>query len=249
MTSNESVTLNFAHSRVPVAKAFGIMLRLARMTDIPLFFVVAFSRSEASELRAEVTIKVPSRPHAASLASHLADGERGAIALSRAASPSTTGTRHLEILARFGDVPDDHTLHRQFGDDWVPGRSGIAIASAAPFPRSMPQTQRQRDSRPRTLPIAAEAKPGPARARRYSRAPAWLAAAGVALCGSAALVIAANGAQREARLVELARPACEHMGATNEELHRLVKYGYQFGASKKEALHTVITLCQVISRK
>jgi hypothetical protein len=222
------------------------------MTDAPLYFVVAFSRSEALELRAEVAIKVPSRQQAASLASRLADGARGAIALSRSAWPQGPGNASLEILARFGDVPDDRALRRQFGDDRNWG--GIAIAPAAPFPRSMPSKPRPPDARMRApslpaQPKPASAKPVPAKPAlrkppRYARVSACLAAAGVVIWGSTVLVIAAHGAQREARLLELARPACEHAGTSNDDMHRLVKFGYKGGVSKKAALEKVIALCQ-----
>ena len=227
------------------------------MTDAPLYFVVAFSRSEALELRAEVAIKVPSRQQAASLAWRLADGTRGAIALSRSAWPQGPGSASLEILARFGDVPDDRALRRQFGDDRSWG--GIAIAPAAPFPRSMPSNPRAPDARMRAPPLPAQSKPVSARpvsakpvpaqhalgkTPRYAHLSACLVAAGVAIWGSTVLVIAAQGAQREARLLELARPACEHAGASNEDMHHLVKFGYQGGASKKAALEKVIALCQ-----
>ncbi|SED75989.1 hypothetical protein SAMN05444161_3935 [Rhizobiales bacterium GAS191] len=222
------------------------------MADIPLFFVVAFSRAETSGLRAEVAIKVFSKQHAASLASQLAGQGRGAVVFSQAGGPSTAGRADVKILARFGDVPDDRTLYFRLGDLWASRRAGITTASAAPFPRSMPAMPRLRGLWSRPIPFAVQRKRSPKEGSRegarqgprYSRAIAWLAVAAIATSGSSALVIVARGAQREARLVEMARPACDHAGITNEELHRLVKYGYRSGASKKEALQTVISLCR-----
>jgi len=43
--------------------------------------------------------------------------------------------------------------------------------------------------------------------------------------------------------VEMARPACDRTGTTNEELHHLVRYEYKVGVSKREALLTVVTIC------
>jgi len=59
------------------------------MAGIPNFFVVAFSRTEASELRAEIAMKAFNEHHAASLASHFAGEGQGAIAFSQKEGPWT----------------------------------------------------------------------------------------------------------------------------------------------------------------
>src|ERR1700730_5517505 len=86
------------------------------MAGIPNFFVVAFSRTEASELRAEIAIKALNEHHAASLASHFAGEGQGAIAFSQKEGPWTAERGGVEILARFGDVPEDRALLHRFGD-------------------------------------------------------------------------------------------------------------------------------------
>ena len=58
------------------------------------------------------------------------------------------------------------------------------------------------------------------------------------------LIMTASAAQREARLVEMARPACFHIGITNHDLHQLVRYEIQAGASKRDTFRAVVTLCQ-----
>jgi hypothetical protein len=54
----------------------------------------------------------------------------------------------------------------------------------------------------------------------------------------------AGAAQRVARIMEMARPACDHTGITNEELHDLVRQEVEAGTSKGDAVRTVVTLCQ-----
>jgi hypothetical protein len=73
----------------------------------------------------------------------------------------------------------------------------------------------------------------------------WLA------CITAALITAmcvfdttAGAAQRVARLMEMARPACNHSGITNEELHDLVWHEVEAGTNKKDALRAVVIRCQ-----
>jgi len=59
--------------------------------------------------------------------------------------------------------------------------------------------------------------------------------------------ITAIAAQRESRLMEMARPAC-HSSVTNEELRNLVRDQLGSGVSKKDALRTVLSLCQTKTR-
>jgi hypothetical protein len=44
--------------------------------------------------------------------------------------------------------------------------------------------------------------------------------------------------------MEMARPACIHSGITNEEFHQLVRNEVETGTSKKDALRTIVALCQ-----
>jgi hypothetical protein len=55
-------------------------------------------------------------------------------------------------------------------------------------------------------------------------------------------------AQREARLMEMARPACAHSGITNDELRHAVRGELEAGTNKKDALSNVVTLCQAKPR-
>jgi hypothetical protein len=75
------------------------------MADICNFFVLAFSRTEASDFRAEVVVKALSEQHAESLAWHLAGERRGAVTFAQDASTNRTGD--AVILGRYGDVPED----------------------------------------------------------------------------------------------------------------------------------------------
>ncbi|SEF01807.1 hypothetical protein SAMN05519104_7791 [Rhizobiales bacterium GAS188] len=97
------------------------------MADISIFFVVAFSRTEASELRAEAAIKARSKQHAVSLASHFAGEGQGAVAFSQMGESATAGG-NAKILARFGDVPNDRALLRQFSSVWALSRPDITSA-------------------------------------------------------------------------------------------------------------------------
>jgi hypothetical protein len=67
--------------------------------------------------------------------------------------------------------------------------------------------------------------------------------AAIWVCG-----MTARAAQREARLVEMARPACIHSGVTHKELRHLVRGEVDAGTDEKEAVRSVITLCQAKQR-
>jgi hypothetical protein len=78
-----------------------------------------------------------------------------------------------------------------------------------------------------------------------SDGPRWLASFGAALfTGIWVFDTTAGAAQRVARLMDMARPACIHSGITNEELHEVVTHALVGGSSKKDALRAVVTLCQ-----
>jgi hypothetical protein len=54
----------------------------------------------------------------------------------------------------------------------------------------------------------------------------------------------AKAAQREARLVDMARPDCIHSGVTNKELRHLVRGEIGTGTNEEDAVRTVVNLCQ-----
>ena len=54
----------------------------------------------------------------------------------------------------------------------------------------------------------------------------------------------AGAAQRVARLMEMARPACSHTRISNEDLHDLVQHELAVSASKSEALQAIIAQCR-----
>jgi hypothetical protein len=213
------------------------------MASIPSFFVVAFSRTKAREFRAEMAMTALSEQHAVSLVSHLAGEGGGAVSFSKTGDASTAGRAETKILARFGDLPDDGTLLRQFGDICAPpGRPDIMSASAQPVVRPRPLAHWLMSALSRILPFAAQREKCSQEGPRYSLAIAWVVAGLIAASGSSLLAISARAAQREARLVEMARPYCDHTGTKNEELHQLVRGEFEAGASKKDALRAVITL-------
>jgi hypothetical protein len=219
------------------------------MGNIPPFFVVVFSRTEAGELRAEAAMKALSEQHAASLASHLAGERRGAVVFSQTGEALTGEAGEVEILARIGEVPDDGALLRRFGNNRASGHPGLTSAPAHPFARSLRSAPSLKRLLSRMMPFAAARERAPRQGPRYSLALARLAAVALAVSGSGMLVISARAAQREARLVEMARPVCDHTGTTNQELHRLVRSEYKAGASKKEALYKVVAHCMAKSEQ
>jgi hypothetical protein len=181
------------------------------------FFVLAFSRDDKGAHRTEVAMKALSERHGASLAAHFEGARQGAVAFSRTGDPSSG---LIEILARFGDVPDDRAL-RQSGNDWGLGSTEMWNASS----------------------------PGRRHKHTGRSGLAFLWAIAAALIGGSSLVvIAARGALREHRLVEMVRPACDHTGTTNRELHRLVHLEVQAGASKTEVVRNVLAQCQAKPR-
>ncbi|SEF03834.1 hypothetical protein SAMN05519104_8013 [Rhizobiales bacterium GAS188] len=213
------------------------------MADIPIFYMVAFSRTDWDELRAEVATKAYSEQHAASLASQFAGEGRGAVAFSQMGASAVAPGGDVEILARFGDVPDDRELHHWFSGVRASERRDTTSALANATARSAQVTRWPRSVLSRMMPFAPKREQSPRQGRSYSLAMAWLVAVAIAASGSGILGITAWAAQREARLVEMAQPTCDHTGTTDKELHRLVRYGYRVGVSKKRAFRTVITLC------
>jgi len=61
-------------------------------------------------------------------------------------------------------------------------------------------------------------------------------------------VLTAKASQKEARLVEMARPDCIHSGVTNKELRHLVRGEMEAGTDERETVRSVVTICQAKSR-
>ncbi|SEF03450.1 hypothetical protein SAMN05519104_7972 [Rhizobiales bacterium GAS188] len=226
--------LRLALLKTPSTLDIGL-IRRGRYGRHPPFFLVAFSRTEASELRADTAMKALNEQHAECLASHLVGNRGGAVAFSQMGDPSAAEIGDTKILARYGDVPDDRTLLPGFGDVRASGCPGVMGAPAHPLARPIRVPQSLESVLSRLMPFTAEWKRGPRQGRKYSLAIASLVAVAIAASGSGMLVITASAAHCKARLVEMAGPACDHTGTTNEELHRLVRHEYRVGASKKEA--------------
>jgi hypothetical protein len=72
----------------------------------------------------------------------------------------------------------------------------------------------------------------------------WLTSIGAALITAVWVLDTTAGAAQRAWLMERARPACIHGSITNEELDHMVRHELEAGASKKDTLRTVVTLCQ-----
>jgi hypothetical protein len=209
------------------------------------FFALAFSRTEKGEPRAEAAIRALNEEHAISLASHLEGDGRGAVALAKAGELPIPIGEGVEILARFGDAPDDAVLIASVMD---------ALAStSSPFPPATRQRAApHRDARLGRLLRAFEFRqarpPVAARAHRRSLMMTSLVAVTLSLSGGAMLIITAKAGQRESRLMEMARPACTHTAITNEELRRLVRNEYYTGTDKQNTLRSVVALCQANPR-
>ena len=70
------------------------------MPDVLQFFVIAFSRTEANEIRTEAAISASSEQHAIWLASHFTGEKEGAIALLRSGGAQKDAT--VRVLSQFG---------------------------------------------------------------------------------------------------------------------------------------------------
>jgi hypothetical protein len=217
------------------------------MANITYFFALAFSRTEEGEARAEAAIKALDEEHAISMAARLGSDGRGAVALAKTDVLPVTAGQGLEILARFGEVPDDPVLIRRVSDVWAtdpsyPSKPPVRqVAYGVPTGRSLVR-------RWNGLPLAARRQEFVPRAYKRSLAMTWVVAVALSLSGGAMLIITAKAGQRESRLMEMARPACTHTAITNEELRRFVRNEYNTGTDKQNTLRTVVALCQANPR-
>ncbi len=212
------------------------------MADFPQFFVVVFSRTEANEIQIGAAMRALNERHAASLGSHFVGDGQGAIAFSRSGDRSVARGENVKILAQFGDaLPDGPNI-------WAPGTPGSASVRANPLAKKRPVTNALRIARSRIVSFAARQRQFLQERSRLSHAMASLVTVAFAVSGGS-LVALAKGAQREARLVEMARPACSHSDIENKTLRWLVRHELHAGLSKEHVLYAVASLCQANSRE
>jgi hypothetical protein len=213
-------------------------------------FVLAFSRAEEGELRIETAIKALSKQHARSAAFQMAAMNVGAVAFSKAGDPVNGEWKSAEILAQFGEIPTDRALHRHISGFLDSGSNlhvtrggGHALANATPAAHSLLRRLA------RIMPFVSRIKQ-----RDLVGSQRWLVTTsfvtvGLVVSGSIMLIIGARAAQSEARLMEMARPACSHSLSTNEELRRLVRSEYKVATSKKDAIRAILAHCQAYPRQ
>ena len=103
------------------------------MDDAPQFFVVAFARTEARDVRIEAVIKASSKHNAATLASHLADRAQGVVAYARLTDPGAAAGEKVEVLAKFGDPSPDGSIVWAFGES----RGSGTTRGISPLMRSL----------------------------------------------------------------------------------------------------------------
>jgi hypothetical protein len=213
------------------------------MADITYFFALAFSRSAEGEVRAEAAIRALDEEHAISMAAHFEGEGRGAVALAKSGDLSVPVWKDAKVLARFGDVPDDHILRHRIQHVWASDIAGVP--PRLPGPANLGERSPFGWWMSRMSAIARRERPS---LQSSSLVMTSLVAMGLAMSGGAMLIISAKAAQRESRLVEMARPACGHTGITNEELRRFVRNEYNTGTDKQNTLRTVVALCQANPR-
>jgi 8-oxo-dGTP pyrophosphatase MutT (NUDIX family) len=228
------------HRRIGPHRAFAE--RREGMSGITYFFALAFSRTEQGEARAEAAIRALNEEHAISIAAHFEGEGRGAVAFAKSGDASIPAWADAKILARFGDVPDDDLLSHRVSDVWASARSDLA-GTLLP-PATTPTAHSLPGRWLRSISLAARRDRLIVQGRKPSLAMTSFFVMGLALSGGAMLIISAKAAQRESRLVEMARPACGHTAMTNEELHRLVRNEYNTGTDKQNTLRSVVALCQ-----
>lgn len=212
------------------------------------FFALAFSRTDKGEARAEAAIRALNEEHAISLASHFEGDGRGAVALAKTGEPPVPMGEGVEILARFGEIPDDNLLFPSVTDALASTSSPLPQAMARPRAKAGPRRDTRLGRWLRGVKFAQRRPPVVARAHRRSLAMTSLVVVTLSLSGGVMLIITAKAGQRESRLMEMARPACTHTAITNEELRRLVRNEYYTGTDKQNTLRSVVALCQANPR-
>jgi hypothetical protein len=217
------------------------------MAGSTYFFVAVFFRDDTGKIRTEAIVRARSRLHATLTAASFEGEGTGAIAFSKALNSSSAQWGGTEILVRYGVLPNEHAIHRAVYGNWGeikserPDPAPVQVQSeVAKSTNSTGSTDPAR----RSLPLARIFMPRRPKGRLKLRVAATLAAALLAIVVTGRFLSSSRAAQREARLVEIARPDCSHAGTTNAELHRLVKSQYRSGVSKKDALLAVISICR-----
>jgi len=211
------------------------------------FFALAFSRTQTGEARAEAAIRALNEEHAISLASHFEEVGRGAIALAKIGDPPSPTGEDVEILARFGELPDDGVLIPTVTEALASTSTRFPHAASSGHRRAAPTRDERLVGRWKRLKFVAR-PPGLARTHGRSLVMTLAVAVALSLSGGAMLIITAKAGQRESRLMEMARPACTHTAITNEELRRLVRNEYYTGTDKQNTLRSVVALCQANPR-
>ena len=218
------------------------------MAGSTYFFVAVFFRDDTGKIRTEAIVRARSRLHATLTAASFEGEGTGAIAFSKALNPTSAQWGGTEILVRYGVLPNEHTIHRAVYGNWGevkaerPDRPTVQAQQSQIA--SPTRSRRLRERTARSLPFARAFRPAPPKGRLKLRVAGTLAAVLLAIVVTGRFLTSSRAAQREARLVEIARPDCIHAGATNAELHRLVRSQYRSGVSKKDALMAVITICK-----
>jgi hypothetical protein len=87
------------------------------MASSILFFVLTFrqigqSQAGQSQYQVDAAIRASSAEEACASAEQMARCGRGTVAFSIAGDPSKGAWGEAEVLARFGNVPDDHALRQ-----------------------------------------------------------------------------------------------------------------------------------------
>jgi hypothetical protein len=215
----------------------------ARHLHIPNFLVVGFTRTEGCEFRAEVVMKASSERHAVALGLDFAGDEQGAIVFSQSDAVPTSDGVGIKILAKFGKVPESSNLWGLLGV--LPNKPSIPTH----LPARMTPTRSLGSLISRVLFLVATRVQGLRQSLRLSRA-ITSGLLVVTITGSAGSVLAfrTSGAHRQDRLVEIARPACDHAYTSNQDLHHLVGRQLQAGASTQDALRIVVAQCQNVVR-
>jgi len=197
------------------------------MGDAPQFFVVAFERTEGTDVRIEAVIKASSKRNAVTLASHFADRAQGVVAYARLTDPGAAAGEKVEVLAKFGDpLPDGSSV-------WALGESRGSGTTRGILP-----SMRSLRTRLRAVMNTRFLWEGAA----IPRAVAMLVVAALAVSGG--LLVASADAHRVARLMEIARPACLHLGIQNKDLRRIVRQELRAGSSTEDIVHAITSACQ-----
>jgi hypothetical protein len=212
------------------------------MAHAAIFLVVGFARGRTRKLRAEVIMRAPSESQAAELAADLARKTGAAIAFSQTHPASPAKAPTIKILANCGGVSEDPGL---WGLEGVPSNDW-KLSAHSTSGRIIGGTPTRWISSRIAFFGMRRGRRSPERARIFRLVPC-ISAAVVAAFAVSAVALRASAAQREARLVEMARPSCDHERVTNQELHRFVRYVTRTRATKQEALAVVLTLCQAKS--